>query len=68
MQAERDTLVRRRFAPDPALRGLFAAGALACAAGLHAATPAEFAARIREDRAKWNKLVTAIGLKAGEGG
>jgi tripartite-type tricarboxylate transporter receptor subunit TctC len=31
-------------------------------------TPAEFAARIREDLAKWKKLVTAIGLKAGEGG
>jgi len=31
-------------------------------------TPAEFAARIRDDLAKWRKLVTTIGLKAGEGG
>ena len=31
-------------------------------------TPAEFAARIRDDLAKWKKLVIAIGLKAGEGG
>jgi tripartite-type tricarboxylate transporter receptor subunit TctC len=30
--------------------------------------PAEFSARIREDLAKWKKLVTTIGLKAGEGG
>jgi tripartite-type tricarboxylate transporter receptor subunit TctC len=31
-------------------------------------TPAEFAARIRGDLAKWRKLVSVIGLKAGEGG
>jgi tripartite-type tricarboxylate transporter receptor subunit TctC len=31
-------------------------------------TPAEFAARIKEDLAKWRKLVATIGLKAGEGG
>jgi tripartite-type tricarboxylate transporter receptor subunit TctC len=31
-------------------------------------TPTEFAARIKEDLAKWRKLVTTIGLKMGEGG
>jgi tripartite-type tricarboxylate transporter receptor subunit TctC len=31
-------------------------------------TPVEFAARIKEDLAKWRKLVTTIGLKMGEGG
>jgi tripartite-type tricarboxylate transporter receptor subunit TctC len=31
-------------------------------------TPAEFAARIRDDLAKWKKLVAAIGLKVDEGG
>ncbi len=31
-------------------------------------TPAEFALRIRDDLAKWKKLVAIIGLKAGEGG
>ena len=31
-------------------------------------TPAEFAARIRDDLAKWKKLVAAIGLKTDEGG
>ena len=31
-------------------------------------TPAEFAARIRDDLAKWRKLAAVIGLKAGEGG
>jgi tripartite-type tricarboxylate transporter receptor subunit TctC len=31
-------------------------------------TPAEFAARIREDLAKWKKLVADIGLKVSEGG
>jgi len=31
-------------------------------------TPAEFAARIKEDLAKWRKLAATIGLKAGEGG
>jgi hypothetical protein len=31
-------------------------------------TPAEFAARVREDLAKWENLVAAIGLKVDEGG
>ncbi len=31
-------------------------------------TPAEFAARIKDDLAKWKKLVAVIGLKPGEGG
>jgi tripartite-type tricarboxylate transporter receptor subunit TctC len=30
-------------------------------------TPAEFAARIKNDLAKWRKLIAVIGLKAGEG-
>jgi len=31
-------------------------------------TPAEFATRIRDDLAKWRKLIAVIGLKAAEGG
>ena len=31
-------------------------------------TPAEFATRIRDDLAKWRKLIAVIGLKAGEAG